>query len=227
MDEDRRRPKEYYQVNLDTGRIFWIAFLVGIVIIGIFIFGYYVGGEKLKNGLSSIGKSELFKKVNDTSEAVGKADEELPFLDIFEKNLEAETRYLDVDNDEKLLKEPIEEPLIIERETKKEEDIFYPTFEEEIARSPTYREKRSTYRNVGDYYIQVGSFVKKENADAFAQRLRKKMYKVVIEETILDGKQYYRVRVGPFETKSIARNTMLAMKNRYNIKDPFVLKKNS
>ena len=37
MDDDRRRVREYYQVNLDTGRIFWIAFLVGLVLIGILV----------------------------------------------------------------------------------------------------------------------------------------------------------------------------------------------
>jgi len=60
-----------------------------------------------------------------------------------------------------------------------------------------------------------------------AEGLRKKLYKVVIEETTVDSRQFYRVQVGPFETKSIARNTMVSMRNRYDLKDPFVLKKNS
>ncbi len=231
MDDDRRRPKEYYQVNLDTGRIFWIAFLIGIVVIGIFIFGYYVGGEKLKNGISTLGKSELFDRATDASQAAEKAGRELPFLDIFEKNLEAETRFLDVEGTE----EPAEAPDAISLEIEKdfhtpENEIYYPPFDEKkivVSDAETVGAKRSTYRETGDYYIQVASFSKKENSEKFAESLRKKMYKVVIEEAVVNEKLFYRVRVGPFETKSIARNTMIAMRNRYNIKDPFVLKKNS
>ncbi len=79
----------------------------------------------------------------------------------------------------------------------------------------------------GDYYIQVASFNEKANAESFAKSLRRKMYKVIIEEALVEEKTFFRVRVGPFETKGIAANTMAAMKNRYSIKDPFVLKKNS
>ena len=54
--EDDRRGREYYQVNLDTGRIFWIAFLLGLVLVGILIFGIYVGGGKLKKGMTTAEK---------------------------------------------------------------------------------------------------------------------------------------------------------------------------
>ncbi len=241
MEEEKRERKEYYQVTLDTGRIFWITFLIGIVVIGIFIFGYYIGGEKIKNGLSALGKFELFHKDDVISEADKKGVEELALedqgleeqvleeqaledqalLDIFETNLEAETRFLDVDSIEKAVRELHEEPVTVDR-LYEEEEVQVPVLK-------TYREKSSTYtyRETGDYYIQVASFMKKENAIAMAEKLRKKLYKVVIEEASVDEKIFYRVRVGPFETKSIAKNTMAAMENRYNIKGPFVLKKNS
>jgi hypothetical protein len=231
MEDERRRPKEYYQVNLDTGRIFWIAFLIGIVVIGIFIFGYYVGGEKLKNGISALGKSELFDRASDASQAAERAGRELPFLDIFEKNLEAETRFLDVDSAEEPTKGPGSNSFEIEKDFQvPENDIYYPPFDERkiaVSDAETVEAKRRTYREIGNYYIQVASFSKKENAEKFSESLRKKMYKVEIEEAVVNEKLFYRVRVGPFETKSIARNTMIAMRNRYNIKDPFVLKKNS
>ena len=51
--------------------------------------------------------------------------------------------------------------------------------------------------------------------------------KVVIEEKLIGEKTFYRVRVGPFSTEGIAKNTMITMKNRLNLKDPFVIKKDS
>ena len=77
------------------------------------------------------------------------------------------------------------------------------------------------------YYIQVASFTKRENALSMAERLKKNLYKVVIEEAVVNKQVYYRVRVGPFESRNAANNTMLAMKRRFDLENPFVLKKES
>ena len=84
--------------------------------------------------------------------------------------------------------------------------------------------KKPVYRPVGDYYIQVGSFSKEANAEAFARRLEKNLYKVKIVEADVDDRTFYRVHVGPFEQQSVAINTMTSMKRIFNLKDPFVLK---
>jgi len=226
MEDDRRREKEYYQINLDTGRIFWIAFLIGIIVIGIFLFGYYVGGEKLKNGLSSIGESGFFNKKNAAEEIERSTEEEFPLVDIFEKDLEAETRYLEVEPEENAAEASRVEPAPVQVP---EYEFEESPAEEEQVPEPPVRKTQETRPSppAGDYYIQVASFVKRQNAEALADHLRSKLYKVVIEQATVGGTLFYRVRVGPFETKGIARNTMVAMKNRYDIKDPFVLKKNS
>jgi len=232
MDEERRRGREYYQVNLDTGRIFWIAFLLGIVVIGIFIFGYYVGGDKLKKGLTTLGKNELVSggpvSETDTSEKT-----KIPPLNIFNRNLESETRFLDMEEVEtqplpgsEETGEPIRGIQTKPFEPVEKEDIF-DQVKVPAPASEKLRAQEYVYREVGDYYIQVASFQKKENADVLAESLRKKLYKVRIEEATVNDRLFYRVQVGPFETKSIARNTMIAMKNRYELKDPFVLKKDS
>lgn len=227
MDNDRRREKEYYQINLDTGRIFWIAFLIGIIVIGIFLFGYYTGGEKLKTGLSSLSESGFFNKKNATDEVEQESEEEFPLIDLFEKDLEAETRYLEVEPKQKAE----EVPQVKHIPDQVPEYVFEePAVEEEKASVPLAQKPREIHRPspaTGSYYIQVASFVKKENAEVLADRLRKKLYKVIIEEATVDETLFYRVRVGPFETKGVAKNTMVAMKHRYDIKDPFVLKKNS
>jgi hypothetical protein len=144
-------------------------------------------------------------------------------LEFFENELESETRFIEIENDIKELEiRPEKAPAQLEYEPPVE---FQESFEPDVRVPPV--KPKTTYKAVGDYYIQVASFSKKENAEKFAEFLRKKLYKVVVEEASVEDKAFFRVRVGPFETKSIATNTMIAMKRRYDIKDPFVLKKNS
>jgi cell division septation protein DedD len=185
-----------------------------------------VGGEKLKNGLSNLGESGFFNKQNAAEEIERKSEEEFPLVDIFEKDMEAETRYLEIEPEKNAEEAPQVKPAPVQVPEYEFEES--PAEEEQVS-VPPVRKTQETRPSppAGDYYIQVASFVKRQNAEALADHLRKKLYKVIIEEATVRGTRFYRVRVGPFETKGIARNTMVAMKNRYDIKDPFVLKKNS
>jgi hypothetical protein len=228
MDDDRRRSKEYYQVTLDTGRIFWIAFFIGAAIIAIFIFGFYAGGGKVLRGLFTSDKSEIL--IDEVTLEEKKRGEELSLIDVLEEDLEAETRYLDVDSIEPIADivetkpdtgvvsaklTPIEEPDIELYEELEPDGLL-------VHEDPVGMET-SIYVEEGDYFIQVGSFVEKSNADAFKKKLEENLYKVVIEDKVIGEKTYYRVRVGPFSTEGVAKNTMASMKSRFNLKDPFVI----
>ena len=247
MEDDRRRVREYYQVNLDTGRIFWIAFLIGLVLIGILALGIFVGGGKLKNGLLGFEKSARTAGGLTAQETPTKNG--IPLLNLFENNLAAETKYIDAGEAEKSALESSEQTLdssglfeeerpgdlevklAVEQAEKTKADIpprRKPSASRSRAAAPAERveqEKRGV--EGGDYFIQVASFAKEENAHSFAERLRKRLYKVTIEEAKVGEQQFYRVRVGPFQTKGVAVNTMTTMKKRYDLKDPFVVKKDS
>ena len=238
MDDDRRRGREYYQVNLDMGRLFWIAFLIGVILIGVFIFGFFIGGDSEGDqdrlSLTKLSKTELFSRERVEAE---KAKDELKILDLLDKDLEAETRYIDVESLEEAAEEN-ETPL----ESRVQEPEPVGTVDEiRLADEPVIREAaprstpavsdtpkaKTTYRPVGDYYIQVASFSKEANAQQLAKRLSKNLYRVEIEEALVNESIFYRVRVGPFEQKSVAVNTMTSMKRIFDLKDPFVLKKQS
>jgi cell division septation protein DedD len=229
MEEERRRGKEYYQVNLDMGRLFWIAFILGLFIIGIFIVGFWVGGGRgeKKREFPALSRTELFKreKALETTE-----DETSKIKELFENNLETETRYIDVKTVEKPVVEkgkpektyvpaPEKPPLV----TISEKPYVPPAIKQEKVVTPPV--VPSLPKDV--YYIQVASFTKRENALSMAERLKKNLYKVVIEEAVVNEQVYYRVRVGPFESRNVANNTMLAMKRRFDLENPFVLKKES
>lgn len=223
MEEGKKKSKEYYQVNLDTGRIFWIAFILGIIVIGIFVLGFYIGGGKEKKRIFDIDKYTMFKK--EKIEAVEEG-EEISLIDLIEDKLSEETRYIEIEDMEGTVKE-------IQKETEKAPLVSVPqkseeTFERAVKTVKREEiEKKSTYVVRGDYYIQVASFLKEGNAKSLAESLQKKLYKVVIEKAQVGEKTFYRVKVGPFETKGVATNTMISMKKRFNLKDPFVVKKQS
>jgi septal ring-binding cell division protein DamX len=239
MEEERNRGKEYYQVNLDMGRLFWIAFLIGIVLISVFVFGFVIGGDRTtsENRLDALkrGGSELFTREKVTREKLTReqARDELKILDLFDNELEAETRYIDVESLEEAVKEtesiaksPVQEPLFV---PPAEEIVFdeSPVLRESTPPAVENKTETSSYRPVGDYFIQVGSFSREANAREFAQKLEKNLYKVNVVEADVGGKTYYRVHVGPFEQQSVAINTMTSMKRIFKLKDPFVLKMRS
>ena len=232
MDDDRRRSKEYYQVTLDTGRIFWIAFFIGVAIIAIFIFGFYAGGGKVLRGLLASDKSELL--IDEVSMEEKERGEELSLIDVLEEDLEAETRFLDVDSIEPAADrfENRPEARELPSELPPVKKVYKESYEELepeglLVHEDPVGEEKAIYVEQGDYFIQVASFLEKSNADNFAEVLREKLYKVAIEEKVIEEKTFYRVRVGPFSTEGIATNTMTTMKNRLNLKDPFVIKKDS
>jgi cell division protein FtsN len=224
MEEEKKKTKEYYQVNLDTGRIFWIVFVVGIVVIGIFFLGLFFGGDKEKKSIFGFDHTTLLKK-----EVVEDKQKGLTLPELVDNNLEDESRYIAIEDIgapvkevqvEKTEAQPIEVP-VTKKETRVE--VVKPP-KPKTAKPP---KPKTVYVARGDYYIQVASFLKEENANNLAAQLREKLYKVVIEKAQVEDKTYYRVRVGPFETESIAKNTMISMKNRYDLKGPFVVKKRS
>jgi len=223
MDEDKKKTKEYYQVNLDMGRLFWIAFLIGVILIAVFVFGFYIGGGR-EEGKDNLDLLNLGRR--DTAAGETKRDE-LKILDLFNDELEAETRYIDVKSLEEAVEASDKTSDILLEEPEAALSISAEKVQKPSPLTTYTRKEKPVYRPIGDYYIQVASFTKKENAEKFADRLQKNMYRVEIEEAVVGEKTYYRVRVGPFEKHSVAVNTMTSMKRIFGLKDPFVLKKDS
>jgi len=211
--EEEKKGKEYYQVNLDTGRIFWIVFVVGLVLIGIFIFGFWIGGDKDKKEIFKIGKLSIHKK----EEALKIENKGEPSFDILKDNIGEEAKYINIENIENAFNE----------EQQNKEAFSVLKIEKGYEQKKPVIKKACTYIKEGNYYIQIASFEKEENAKKYADELRKKMYKVIIKKAVVDGKTFYRVRVGPFETKGIATNTMISMKKKFNLIRPFVLETKS
>ena len=240
-DDDRKikKPKEYYQINLDMGRIFWIVFILGLVVIGIFVLGFYIGGgSKKSSGLFGNGKNSLQEPASGAGKELNgmkaagsgekrlqnegqkeRGSEEISIEDLFKSN-EIEIESAGKEQRAEVSVSSVEKNV----SPVKTRSISKSAVSEKVKKS-SYAVKKSAKKITGNYYIQVASFKNKNNALALKKRLEKDLYKVKIEERVINGVKYYRVRVGPFPTKNMAKNTMIAMKKRYRLESPFVVVK--
>ncbi len=222
----KKKVKEYYQINLDMGRIFWIVFILGLVIIGIFVLGFYIGGNNKKTGISinNISKKSVQKESLKEDESANTSNE-ISIEELFKgesaENVKKEQTVKAEKGSQEITsfveKKPISSLKSTEREKKRVSTV---------KSSKSGYSRKKTYSG-GKYYIQVASFSKKENAYRLKKELEKHLYKVKIERVTINGKSFYRVRVGPFTSKMVASNTMLSMKKRFKLESPFVVKKSS
>lgn len=108
------------------------------------------------------------------------------------------------------IKNPFMPPLEIRK------DIKPTMIQEQVAK------KETKHVPIDDYYIQVGSFSKSENASKTAYRLLS-FGDTKIIPVELDGVQYYRVQVGPTDNMADAKNIMDKLLN-IGYKDALVVR---
>lgn len=221
-----KKVKEYYQVNLDMGRIFWIVFILGLVIIGIFVLGFYIGGSNKKGEKVAKGILRETAKVESGKTAEKESSQKSPQISIEDLFSEEKTSAKEEAPPSTERSKNVSEPISELKSSKK----TYPSSvskKTSVSRKNVYRKKSHPASSItaGKYYIQVASFSKMENAVKLKKRLEKNLYKVKILEATVNGKKYYRVRVGPFQSKQVAKNTMISMKRKFGLESPFVVEK--
>lgn len=70
---------------------------------------------------------------------------------------------------------------------------------------PQAMPKNAAQENVGKYTVQVGSYLKEDEAKKRAENLRSKGYTAFYIPGVLDGKTWYRVNVGTYATQDEAK----------------------
>lgn len=80
----------------------------------------------------------------------------------------------------------------------------------------------ATYSNAGAYYVQAGSFSQSQLADNLSKRLSV-FGNTNVVKVCLGARNFYRVRIGPFENEDQANNMLGKIRN-YGIYDAKVMK---
>jgi len=73
--------------------------------------------------------------------------------------------------------------------------------------APVYRQLDSY--DVGPFMVQVGAFTVRENAYRLADKLEKQYGASAVVEGRVDGRKFYRVRIGLYDNMALAAETLL------------------
>ena len=75
------------------------------------------------------------------------------------------------------------------------------------------------------YTVQVASSQSEEKAFALVNRLKVKGYPAYVEEAEIEGKKWYRVRVGSFRNRDDAQRLVDKLKEKEGLKESIVWKR--
>jgi len=103
-----------------------------------------------------------------------------------------------------------------ERDVSKEE--LKQIIEQELNQKRDPKTNGTLTRAEGEYFLQVGSFQKQSDADIFFPKLKKSGFPGVIKRVKLPALgTWYRVYVGPFDTKEASEKAKIRVKSSLNI----------
>jgi cell division septation protein DedD len=87
------------------------------------------------------------------------------------------------------------------------------TVEKKVAKSAVQEKK---------WIIQIGSFTSEKSANNVADFYKKDNYPAYVKEFMKDGKTYYRLRIGPYDSDTKAQEALIKIKSSKYGKDSFV-----
>ncbi len=99
-----------------------------------------------------------------------------------------------------------------------------PTPKPRTAAAATPKPARTAAPRTSDYWIQAASFISRGNADDLKSYLKDKGMDSVIITSEVNGKTMYRVRIGPFSTKSEANGWLSRVRALKDCTDAIVVK---
>jgi cell division septation protein DedD len=76
----------------------------------------------------------------------------------------------------------------------------------------------------GNYAIQVGSFDKKSKAQSEVTALKDLNYDAYLDESLVKGKQYYRVRIGPVASKKKALDLLKDVQDKEKYQESYMVR---
>jgi len=114
-------------------------------------------------------------------------------------------------------------PLLPTLKEVKEKPVAIATPADKRRKRVEQKKKDIPTKPIESWALQVGTFSQESNALAFRDDLRKQGYLAYSEETDIDGKTSYRVRIGPELEKSELEKVKAKLKKEKKV-DGFILK---
>jgi len=195
----KKKPKKYL-LELTLGSIvFWASgfffFLVWMFILGVLVGRGHLSYGKMKDKLAEVQVKMLEKESSDL-DIIKKLDDDpkLSFYDELSSKKEAAAQR----SHPSVSKKPAQTKLV------KKSD--------EMPNRLTSVQQRSQ-----QYVLQTGSFTDRAKAENMVKRLKARGYAAFLSRAVMDGKVYYRVICGPFDTENKADEYKKFLAKKENI----------
>ncbi len=222
-----RKPYQMYVLNLDAGRIFWLTTILLLLISSGFFIGFLLGREKAKIDIEGVTQKnkimmdEILSKLDDKD----KDDEDYQFYELISPN-----RVVDKRKEENYF-----EYDYVEKKPAPENDRTYrkPSSYRKTRKNNESTSLQGRIMDFGDkrisskkpYVVQVASYKKYNNAKIFKNYLTSEQYPTYIIKSNVSGVIYYRVRIGPFASKTLSLKVLEMVKVRKGCQSSFITSK--
>ena len=91
----------------------------------------------------------------------------------------------------------------------------------EVSEEKTIHSKKT---GISHFAIQVASYDKKSTAQSEIKSLKEKKYDAYMDETKMDGKQYFRVRIGPLASKRQALDLLKTIQESERYQESYMVR---
>jgi DedD protein len=216
------------QENLEQSRILWIvlsALTVIAIVIAAGIFFFFPSaegnsGQSLMSSLSTEKQGRDFDHVEYVRNADG-------YPEMVDPEAAEEEFAVESENETEAPAVTVKENETVEA-AEEESNVVEVTNEpvktvEEIAVTPVVKKQETMKVSVTVYWIQVGSYNDLTKAEEVRNYLFTKDISSEIQTKAVNGKTYYRVRIGAFQSKGEADRFLDPIKNMKNFEESYVV----
>lgn len=237
-----RQHKEMYVLSLDNTRIIWVLSITLLVVVFLFLLGYWIGRDTTGSPGVPAGSYAATGQNNGVADnsgtRLGQLQKKLTMMSSNSStiNYAAMTTPRHVDDlKTKLrngLKTPREQkefeslqgkkPKYTEKQTAKvttravkapaSVDKSSATRKKTVVQKKTVRRASRIYSTSGKYSIQVASLTRSGSAAQLKKKLKQKQFRSYVAPAKVNGKQYYRIKVGRFRDIATARKVLVKLK---------------
>lgn len=234
------KKKQFYSINLTSERVFLIFVLIIAIIAVVVVAVVFSTSSKPVTKNKNVASEEVIDEiVNGDDFAFFDDENSVELLDTEEVPAPVPEKITISDSDKKeSAKESAKVKENVRPEVKINDKVSYSSnySEKESAASTPQPVRKSAVetkipaeRQVAKqaiqekrWVIQVGSFTSKKSADDIAGFYKKDNYPAYIKEFMKDGKTYYRLRIGPYDSDVKAQEVLVKIKASKYGKDSYV-----
>ncbi|MBU1075766.1 MAG: SPOR domain-containing protein [Spirochaetes bacterium] len=216
-----RKPYQMYVLNLDAGRIFWLTAILLLLVALSFISGFFVGQDKIKikvNNVSQRNKDMMDEILNKMDDKDKIDDEDYQFYEMSSPKKIIDRKESDPDYEY----DPKGGTGVMDRDFERRSE---PVIRKETIHEPVMAMGDKNVSSKKPYTVQVASYKRYSNAKVLQNDLRSEQFPAYIIKSDVSGFLYYRVRIGPFASRTLSLKVLEMVKRKKDCGNSFITSK--